>query len=103
MQTTQTFDEMKGNQAISPSKVSILHKDDHTRESQRAIAEKFADKPLVLKDKWYLLNKQWYDHWTTYIHLDHAAKKNAQSEVPPDKISNKVRHYSYYYHIRTKP
>ena len=64
----------------------IMSKESMTREKQREFALSTLNRELKLGDKWYLLNKDWFQRWSAYIGLESSEKV---SEIPPEKISNR--------------
>lgn len=73
------------SQKAIASRVTVMAKENASREKQREFANLNLEKRLKLGDKWYLINKDWFDRWSAYIGLDKSAKT---SEIPPDKINN---------------
>ena len=64
---------------------------DTSIEYQRHMAQKYANKPLRLGDKWYLVNADWYCRWCSFIGFDRASATlgaTTSSSLSPGSIDN---------------
>jgi hypothetical protein len=87
MTISSISESTRSHRSNSTSKSSvIMSKENVTREKQREFALSTLNRELNLGDKWYLLNKDWFQRWSAYIGLESSEKV---SEIPPEKISNR--------------
>lgn len=88
MTISSISESTRSHRSNSTSKSSsvIMSKESMTREKQREFALSTLNRELKLGDKWYLLNKDWFQRWSAYIGLESSEKV---SEIPPEKISNR--------------
>ena len=94
--SSDKLSSLKANSVSMDSPTKTSHTQGFSKEDQLKMAREYLEKPLIVGDKWYLVNSDWFTRWLKYIGHETASsavtsltKHAAPSNISPEKINNK--------------